>query len=457
MPRLSELGAILVGCRAVARHRWEEAVRAGAGDPARVVAALAEDPPDWWDGTPPAPPGLTDYQRGAIATRLAAGELPRLRRDLALNQFLLLDKLGEGGQGAVYRARQLNPSRFVAVKTLTRDTERGRVRFEQEARTLIRIRHPAVARFHLYERVRDEAGRPTDEYLIAMEFVDGTDLGRLLRAAGRVPWPFAARWAADLLGGLAEIHRHGFVHRDVKPENVMAVGPPPGPGARPEATAARLLDFGAVKAVGAAGEDGFEGGRLFVGTREYAPPEQWAGEAVPASDLYALGGTLFHVLTGRPPYRVQRRDPVAFRAAHVNEPVPDVGAASADVPAELGRLLRRMMAKSPAARGTAAELADEFRRLAPAPNGTPPRSATVPAPSPRPSVRPVSGREPRNPVVRAVEPALALLERLFIPGHRRAPPGEKPAVHERLVALLRRPPVLVVLVALIVFLVLWVR
>ena len=270
MPRLSELGAVLVGCRLVGRGRWDEAVRAGAGDPARAVAALAEEPPEWWDGTPPAPPGLTDYQRDAIEARLATGELPQLRTDLALNQFLLLDKLGQGGQGAVFRARQLNPPRFVAVKTLTRATDRSRQRFEQEAKTLLRVRHPAVARFHLYERVRDAAGEPTDEYLIAMEFVAGTNLGRLVRSAGPVPWPFAAHWAADLLDGLAEIHRHGFVHRDVKPENVMAVGPLPGPDVRPEDTAVRLLDFGAVQAVGVI--DGADGGPVFVGTREYAPP-----------------------------------------------------------------------------------------------------------------------------------------------------------------------------------------
>src|SRR5205085_1194578 len=161
-------------------------------------------------------------------------------------------KLGEGGQGAVFRARQLNPARFVAVKTLTRDTERARQRFEQEARTLLRVRHPAVARFHLYERVRDEAGAPTDEYLIAMEFVDGTG-----------------------------------------------------------------------------------GGAVFVGTREYGAPEQWAGVAVPASDVYALGGTLFHVLTGRPPYRAEGRDPAALRLAHTSDPVPDVREDNPDVPVEL--------------------------------------------------------------------------------------------------------------------------
>lgn len=432
MPRLSELGDVLVGCRLVSRGRWEEAVRAGAGDPARVIAALADEPPEWWDGNPPTPPGLTDYQRDAIEARLTTGEIAHLRTDLALNQFLLLDKLGQGGQGAVYRARQLNPPRFVAVKTLTRDTERGRQRFEQEAKTLLRVRHPAVARFHLYERVRDAAGEPTDVYLIAMEFVAGTTLGRLVRTGGPVPWPFAARWAADLLDGLAEIHRHGFVHRDVKPENVMTVGPVPGPDVRPEDTAVRLLDFGAVQAIGET--DGADGGPVFVGTREYAPPEQWAGKAYPASDVYGLAATWFHVLTGRPPFQVEGRDAVAFRAAHTHAPIPDAHAVNPDVPPELGRLLRRMMAKAPADRGTATGLADEFRRL----GAGPVKPVRVAEPSAR---RPPARGEPRSPV----SGVLGFLEWVFLPGHAPTEPGEEPSTGERLLALLRRPVVLVLL------------
>jgi serine/threonine protein kinase len=445
MARLSELGAVLVGCRVVSRPRWEEAVRTGAGDPARVLAALDEEPPEWWGGTPPAPPGLTDYQRRVIESRLADGEIALLRRDLALNQFLLLDKLGQGGQGSVYRARQLNPPRFVAVKTLTRATERGRRRFEQEAKTLLRVRHPAVAGFHLYERVRDEKGEPTDEYLIAMEFVDGTNLGRLVRTAGPVPWPFAVRWAAELLGGLAEIHRHGFVHRDVKPENVMAVGPLPGSDVRPEETAVRLLDFGAVRAVGAADE--VDAGVAFVGTREYAPPEQWTGKAFPASDVYSLGATLFHVLTGELPYQVEDRDPVAFRAAHTHAPVPDARSVNADVPAELSRLMRRMMAKAPGDRGHAPELAEAFRRLAP----TPPKPAR--ATEPQPAARPRPRGEPRSPV----SAVLGFLERVFTSQHLDAAPGAEPPAGERVIALLRRPAVLILLVVLAVALVLLVR
>src|SRR5262249_9900639 len=286
MPELSDLAELLVECRVVTPERWEQAAETGEGELAPILDQLPGQPPDWWDRKPPAPPGLTDYQRRAIEERFEADDLDQLRRDLTLNRFLLLDKLGQGGQGQVYRGRQLNPSRFVAVKTLIRDTDGRRRRFEQEARVMMKIQHPAVARFYLYERVRDAGGEPTNEYLIAMEFVNGTDLFRLIRLGRKnkpVPWPFAVHWALELLGGLAVIHQNGFIHRDVKPENVMIVGPAPGPTVSPSATSAKLLDFGAVKQAGEeSGESNSATTRVFIGTREYAPPEQWTGEVVAA-------------------------------------------------------------------------------------------------------------------------------------------------------------------------------
>jgi serine/threonine protein kinase len=449
MPEIEDLADILVGCRVASRDRWERAALAGGGDLARTLDALADGPPDWWDGTPPAPPGLTTYQRSAIELRFEADELDRLHRDLALNRFLLLEKLGQGGQGEVYRGRQLNPPRYAAVKTLIRETEVRRRRFEQEARTMMRVQHPAVARFYLYERVRDADGVPTDEYLIAMEFVDGTPLHRLVRRAGPVPWPFAVRWTADLLGGLAVIHETGLVHRDVKPENVMVVGPAPGPGVAPQATAVKLLDFGAVKRADVDVGDGVTAAKVFIGTVEYAPPEQWVSESVAASDLYALGGTLFFMLTGRTPFQKDRRDPAAYREAHLTDDPPDLRQYAPDAPAGLDRLFQRMMAKDPAARGTAAELLGEFRRLPRAPTASAPSPAAArPRPAPRPTPPAPAGRgpEPRPPLDRAAGPVVAVLERVFLPAHHRPAAGEEPPLAERLVALLRRPLVLLLLI-----------
>jgi serine/threonine protein kinase len=445
MARQSELAEVLIDCRVVDPERWVRAVQTGGRDLGRILDELTASPPSWWAGDDPPPPGLTEYQRWVIETRVSAGEMDELRRDLTVNQFLLLDRLGRGGQGEVYRGRQLNPPRFVAIKTLIQDSEARRKRFEQEARAMMRVRHPTVARFHLYERIRGPGGKPTDEYLIAMELVEGTDLYRLVNRNGPVPWRFAAYWTAELLGGLAEIHRNGFVHRDIKPENVMVVGPEPGPGVRPEDTAAKLLDFGAVRP---ASEQDRAGGRIFVGTREYAPSEQWAGEAVPASDLYALGGTLFFLLTGRPPFVVEGRDAFAFMDVHARELAPALQDHNPDVPEALDRLYQQMMEKDPARRGNAAGLAEEFERLlgkrGPAP--------TTPGPA-RP--KRVTSKPPADNAIadrsglyyRLIDPPLASIERLFLPGYTPLPPGREPPFAERLLALLRRPLVLLILAA----------
>ena len=465
MRTLSDLANVLIGCRIVSRTRWERAARAGGDYPVAVLDALTAHPPEWYTAgagdTAEVPPGLTEYQRGVIDLWLEGDETP-IERQLTVNQFLLLDKLGEGGQGEVYRGRQLNPARFVAVKTLTRDTETSRARFEQEARAMMKIQHPGVARFYLYERVRDEDNNPTNEYLIAMELVDGTDLHRLVRWSGPVPWPFAVKWAIDLLGGLAVVHQNGFIHRDVKPANVIPLGPPPEAGTRPNETAAKLLDLGAVGTVeGATGSK--SGRRIFVGTREYAPPEQWAERVVPASDLYALGGTLFYALTGRPPYEVEGRDAVAFMKAHSRAPIPSATDFNSNVPQELSWLLQRMMAKRADDRGTATELIAEFRELLPA-DDAPARSAkpvrrsksaqAAPIQAPRPIAS--ASAEPRGPLDRVFGPVLTVFERVFLPAHLRPTPGPAHPFGERVASLVRRPLVLVVFALIVALFVFWI-
>jgi serine/threonine protein kinase len=459
MPTLSELGRILIACRAVSVDRWRRAAEAGRGDPARTLDALAASPPEWWsaaegDGEPP--PGLTDYQRGVIELWFDGDEAD-LPRQLARNQFLLLEKLGQGGQGEVYRARQLNPGRFVAVKALREESERRRQRFEQEARAMMKVQHPGVARFHLYERVRDAAGQPTDEYLIAMEFVEGNDLSRLIDALGPLPWPFVARWAVNVLEGLAVIHQSGFIHRDVKPANVMVQGPLPERGVSPSRTAAKLLDFGAVKPADEGGGVGRR--RVFVGTREYAAPEQWEEQAVPASDVYALGATLFHALTGRPPYEVEGRDAVAFMKAHARAPVPDAADFVPALPDEVSALLHRMLAKDPEDRGTAAALARSFRDLLPTLERSafaqPAKKVATPRPTPKPAPRRAEPEpEPKSPLHAVLHFPLSLLEAVFLPRRLRPPAGHEPPLPERLAALARRPLLLLTLLLLII-LVVW--
>jgi serine/threonine protein kinase len=327
---------------------------------------------------------------------------------------------------------------------------------------MMKIQHAAVARFYLYERVRDTTGKPTDEYLIAMEFVDGNDLARMIHVLGPIPWAFVVRWGLSLLEGLAVIHQNGFIHRDVKPANVMILGPLPESDVSPSQTKAKLLDLGAVKQA-----DDEETGpvgrkRIFVGTREYAAPEQWDERPVPESDIYALGATLFHVLTGRVPYEVEGRDALAFMKAHRRAPVPRVSDFIANVPEDLDTLIYRMLAKDPYTRGTATELVQEFRELLPASEPTTPtRQAKANAskpPAPRPLVQqaepqPMSKPEPKSQVHALVHPIISVLERIFLPQRLRPPVGHEPPLPERLAALFRRPLLLFALVTLIALLV----
>jgi serine/threonine protein kinase len=300
-----------------------------------------------------------------------------------------------------------------------------------------------------------------------MEFVNGIALHRLIHKFRPVRWPFAARWVVTLLGGLAEIHRSGFVHGDVKPENVMILGPAPGPKVAPDATTAKLLDFGAAKRLDADDQDQEGPVRTFVGTPEYAPPEQWTGQIVPASDIYGLGGALFHMLVGKSPYQRDRRDPYAYRHSHIHDEIPDLRRIYPEVPNDLNLLFRRMMAKNPADRGTADELTGEFWELllldgvpkmpGSTPARTPPNPIAAPpkTPPPKPVAKPTRPTEPRNPIYRLVDGTLRVFEWSFLPGYHRPLAGSEPGIGERLAALFRRPLVLllfILMVGLVIYL-----
>jgi serine/threonine protein kinase len=444
-PTLDELGTVLTATRVVSAARWKRAAARAGGDLTRLLAVLAAEPPEWWSGSEGTTdePGLTEYQRGVIEIWFEGG--PHPAKALALNQFVLLDRLGQGGQGAVFRGRQLNPSRFVAVKVLTQPTDAARARFEQEARAMMKVRHPAVARFYSYERVRDAEGHPTDQYIMAMEFVPGTDLHRMVQARGALPWPFVLHWAVELLRGLVHIHENGFVHRDVKPANIMIAGPPPGSGSKPRDTTAKLLDFGAAKLASA--DTGAATGtkRVFVGTREYAAPEQWDERIVPESDVYALGGTLFYALTGRPPFQIEGRDAVAYMKAHADAPVPDPREHNRKVPEPLARLVRQMLAKGTTTRGTAAELLAAFQALSESPPAEPKSGYGQAAKS---AAKP-SAKVPRSDAQYAGG-FLGAIEGLFLPAALRPVRGHEPPTGERVTTLLRRPAVLLTIVGFFV-------
>ena len=238
-----------------------------------------------------------------------------------------------------------------------------------------------------------------------------------MRDGTPIPWPEAARWGAELLSALAAIHAAGVVHRDVKPGNVML-------REQGKSTAAVLLDMGLGKSLNeVAGADGASvGGDLTrhampIGTFFYMSPEQWnsGADVTGSSDVYSLGVTLYEVLAGRPPFVGTM---LQLCRLHDKETPPPIRAARPDVPIAFDTLIRKMLEKVPAHRGSAAHLAGELRKLAAA---TP---AAQPPPRPVPSRAPATAVEwtpDSRPVARPARPDEAVVART--PADRPAPMG----------------------------------
>jgi len=236
-----------------------------------------------------------------------------------LGHYRLLEKLGEGGLGQVFKAEDLADGTVVAVKVLHPELA-GRPdalrRFRKEARLLAEVRNPYVA--NLIE-VNEDAG----VHFLALEFVAGTSLGRLLAEHGRLAEARALGIAADVARALADAHRRGIVHRDVKPDNILLEGNSedgrgPDPALLPRV---KLADFGLARHVVESASLNLTREGATVGTALYMAPEQAAGEGVgPTADVYALGATLFHMLAGRPPFEAESA--LALSLLHANQAPP---------------------------------------------------------------------------------------------------------------------------------------
>jgi CHASE2 domain-containing sensor protein len=253
--------------------------------------------------------------------------------------------LGRGGMAAVYRATQLALQRPVALKLIApavANEPAYRERFLRESRLAAIVEHPNVIPIY-------EAGDDAGLLFIAMRYVDGVDLEAVLQRLGALEPADAVRVATQLAGAVDAAHAHGLVHRDVKPANVLL---------DVELEHAYLVDFGIAGEAGASGELTLEGG--FLGTPAYAPPEQARGEELDGrADIYALGGLLFHALTGQRPY--VRGGAVQLIAAHMTAPVPIPSAVDPAL-TPFDPVIARAMAKRREERfATARELAAQAR------------------------------------------------------------------------------------------------
>jgi serine/threonine-protein kinase len=237
---------------------------------------------------------------------------------------------GRGGMGIVFRATELWLERTVALKLICperAEDEGFRRRFERESRVTASILHPNVVTVL-------GAGEEGGLLFVTMEYIEGTDLARMLREHGRLAPEAAAGMTAQLAGALDAAHAQGLVHCDVKPGNVLL-------GTR----GALLTDFGLTRAVHA---DPAEPSP-FAGSVDYAAPEQVAGGPVDArTDVYALGCVLYHALTGSPPFA--RETGMATLFAHRNDTPPFPCRQVPDLPAAFDWVIARALAKDPAHR-----------------------------------------------------------------------------------------------------------
>lgn len=255
-------------------------------------------------------------------------------------RYRLLEQLGRGGMGVVWRADDERLERVVALKVLhpwVADDPELRERFEREASALARLSHPSVVR--LYDVLEDQG-----QTVLVMELVEGIPLSSVL--AGRtLDWSEARRLCAPVAAALAHAHAREVVHRDLTPANVLV-----------ERGSGRVVvtDFGLARLARSTRSAPVSG--VLAGTPEYWAPEQAAGDATgPATDLYALGCILFRCVSGRLPFEGEDRLATGLRRAH--ERAPSLAEVAASAPDEAVTLVDRLLERSPTLRGDAVEAA----------------------------------------------------------------------------------------------------
>jgi serine/threonine protein kinase len=300
---------------------------------------------------------LTTFQAEAVAGRRF--------EELVVGNYHVLDRLGAGGMGTVYKARHRRMKRVVALKVLSGRAaadQRFVQRFQREVEAVARLTHPNIVMAH-------DADEAAVGPFLVMEFVNGRDLASEVAERGRLPLRETVDCIAQASRGLAYAHAQGIIHRDVKPANLL----------RDDGGVVKVADLGLARFSDHVGRSADEARGLtqagtVVGTVDYMSPEQAMGLSTidHRTDIYSLGCTLHFLLTGRPPFEGETL--MATLLKHRDAPVPSLRAARPDVPAELDQVFQRMLAKTPDGRvATMAEVTHALGGL------------SLPADSPPPS------------------------------------------------------------------------
>ena len=295
-----------------------------------------------------------------------------------IDQFRLEGKAGQGAMGIVFKATDVARDRTVALKILRPKFAKNKHftrRFLREAKSAARLDHPNIVK--AYKVGKSEEGY----YYFAMEYVDGEPLVKRVKREGPLDCREATEIVIAVAQGLAHAEDKGLIHRDIKPDNILV----------DENGTPKIADFGLAKAdddptVTQAGG--------VLGSPNYMSPEQAKGEQKidGRTDIYALGASYYHLLTGKPPFIGETAGVVI--AKHIDEPPPSAHEANSSVPEDVSHVILKTMAKEPAARyQTAGELIDDLERFL---NGERPEAAIASAPP----LRPLRRRRPSPPPLR---------------------------------------------------------
>jgi serine/threonine-protein kinase len=290
-------------------------------------------------------------QRGWLTPYQVNHLLQGRRGDLVLGPYVLLERLGEGGTGQVFKARHRRVGRVVALKVVPKErlaNPEAVRRFHQEMEATAKLSHPNA----VFAYDADQIG---DTHCIAMEYFEGADLARLVKQRGPLPAAVACDYIRQAALGLQHAHEQGLVHRNIKPANLLlAVSRlPPQASTRPEKVnggVVKVLDLGLARLQWSMGDEGArtvlpEG--TVMGTPDYIAPEQAvsAGKADARSDLYSLGCSFYFLLTGQPPFPGGSLAEKLIK--HQFEEPAAVEQLRPDIPPEVAAVVRKLMAKRP--------------------------------------------------------------------------------------------------------------
>ncbi|PQO44325.1 serine/threonine protein kinase [Blastopirellula marina] len=287
---------------------------------------------------------LTRFQLRAIAHGRTRG--------LRLGRYLILDKIGEGGMGQVFKARHNRMDREVAIKVLPRDAmtkQNGLERFYQEVQVAALLRHGNIVTAY-------DADEAEGLHFFVMEYVDGRDLSSIVQRQGPLSLAKAVNYVMQAAQGLEYAHETGLVHRDIKPANLLLS----------RDGVVKILDMGIARMQSDADTAGITQNGTIMGTIDFMAPEQAidAKTVTPSADLYSLGCTLYYLLTARPPFEGDTM--MAKLLAHREQSPPPLSVKRNDVPTDLEAIYQKCLAKQPADRySSAAQLLQELQLVAP--------------------------------------------------------------------------------------------